>query len=295
MTREVSNCTTATNYALEGDIRDRPSVPAIPSVDGINGPWLELIPNRTTSIPKYILTKTHCGGFCSYCPSDWFIETPRSFQIACQSGTQAIETAKGKIKQKLVIYDSKIVKKAIHIFRHPLDNIVARFHLDCKKQTRSGNLKNDSHWPELLPRNRVGFHQWCNFLDGRTPEFLDLHWIDRRLRQRMDKVPCRTEFFRYIQWHNNAFTTIHNMGISSLTVHYGDYETHFNQTIDRILHFLELPREGDRIVNFVPGKKYSDYYTEEQKESIYKFLEEFSSRETWDQLKVYTTATATQE
>jgi hypothetical protein len=45
MTREASNSTTATNYALEGEIRDKPSVLAIPGKAGSEGPWLELIPD----------------------------------------------------------------------------------------------------------------------------------------------------------------------------------------------------------------------------------------------------------
>jgi len=60
LVREASNKTTATNYALEGEIKDQPSVPAISSSSG--GPFLEIIPNRTTDLPsRYILTKTHCG------------------------------------------------------------------------------------------------------------------------------------------------------------------------------------------------------------------------------------------
>lgn len=55
--RETSNTTTATNYALEGDIKDEPSVPAI--VGSEEGPFLELIKTIKTNIPeKYILTKT---------------------------------------------------------------------------------------------------------------------------------------------------------------------------------------------------------------------------------------------
>jgi hypothetical protein len=61
--RELTNTTTATNYGLEGDIKDDESVPVFQhSEDGYNGPFLELIPGRSTNIPKYILTKTHCSG-----------------------------------------------------------------------------------------------------------------------------------------------------------------------------------------------------------------------------------------
>lgn len=54
--RETSNTTTATNYALEGDIKDEASVPAIKGSE--DGPYLELIKTIQTNIPKFILTKT---------------------------------------------------------------------------------------------------------------------------------------------------------------------------------------------------------------------------------------------
>ncbi len=61
--RELTNTTTATNYGLEGEIKDEESVPAFKhSEDSENGPFLELIPGRVTNMPKLILTKTHCGG-----------------------------------------------------------------------------------------------------------------------------------------------------------------------------------------------------------------------------------------
>jgi hypothetical protein len=63
LVRELTNTTTATNYGLEGDIQDEESVPAFPNIkESSNGPFLELIPDRNTNIPKLFLTKTHCGG-----------------------------------------------------------------------------------------------------------------------------------------------------------------------------------------------------------------------------------------
>jgi len=120
MTREASNCTTATNYALEGDIRDQPSVPAIEGPAGQNGPFLELIRDRHTNIPSTILTKTHCKGICARddCGPWGGIETVRSFLMGCLSGVKAVEK-EGQIVTEKVTYDASLVKKAIHIFRHP--------------------------------------------------------------------------------------------------------------------------------------------------------------------------------
>jgi hypothetical protein len=37
-----------------------------------------------------ILTKTHCGSRCSFCPPDIYIETRRSFLMNCLSGIRMV-------------------------------------------------------------------------------------------------------------------------------------------------------------------------------------------------------------
>jgi hypothetical protein len=66
MTREASNCTTGTNYALEGDIKDKPSVQAIPGSIGANGPFLEVRTCRgvTVSPPCVVCRSSHLS--CLY-------------------------------------------------------------------------------------------------------------------------------------------------------------------------------------------------------------------------------------
>jgi hypothetical protein len=58
--------------------------------------------------------------------------------IGCLTGTRAVETNHG-LKKITVEYNKSLVTKAIHIFRHPLDNIVARFHLDYQVQRDAGD------------------------------------------------------------------------------------------------------------------------------------------------------------
>jgi hypothetical protein len=120
MTRQASNCTTATNYALEGDIRDKPSVPAIDGALGDQGPFLELVRDHETTVPSTILTKTHCKGICAGgdCGPGGGIETVRSFLMGCLSGNKAV-LRDGQLVSDKVTYDASLVKKAIHIFRHP--------------------------------------------------------------------------------------------------------------------------------------------------------------------------------
>jgi hypothetical protein len=283
MTREATNCTTATNYALEGEIRDKPSVPAIPGDAGSQGPWLELIPYRQTTVPtRLILTKTHCKGFCTgpKCGPDKTILTVRSFMMGCLTGTRAVETRRGLVK-KDVTYSPALVRKAIHIFRHPLDNIVARFHLEYNVQELEGNRK----YARRYPKNATGFRSWCEKEDENRG-LLRSPLLDRHLRRQLAKIPCFNDFFRYLQWHNLAFSLSHDMNLPTLVLHYHEYAEDFEMARDKVLAFLELPRVGDGIP-FEEGKVYRDYYSNHQKKAIRNFLKEFASSETWEQLEMY--------
>jgi hypothetical protein len=372
MIREASNTTTATNYALEGEIKDRPSVPIHPKMTN-NGPWLELVPNRSTHMPrKYILTKTHCGGFCNHCPYQNFLETPRSFQTACRTGTKAFfpatnnnnnnsnndsvtttmaTTTMSKVvstpprllpPRRRVTYDIKNnVKKAIHLIRNPLDNIVARFHLDWNRRRRLIIQKTNSNSTHdlsnndatstsmmILPNNGTGFQKWCAHYDNDNDNDNNNNnnnntatnnkkassswdkdktnrWVDRELQDAMNGVPCRGEFYRYIQWHNYAFEMVRDMGIPNLTVYYEDYNRdRLSRTQESILQFLELEpiisnsgnnggrRDNDKDNDgtefiFVAGKEYDDFYSDTQKEAVWRFIREFASRETWQGLQHY--------
>jgi hypothetical protein len=286
MTREATNTTTATNYALEGEIRDRPAVPAIAGQAGEHGPWLELIPLRDTTVPtSLILTKTHCEGFCSgmHCGPGKTIQTTRSFLIGCLTGTKAFWDKRhgGALRTKLVAYDKSLVKKAIHIFRHPLDNIVARFHLELNARKARGDVA----YIKKFPKDANGFRRWCRG-DDSNRRLLESQFVDSGLREKMVRIPCFNEFYRYVQWHNLAFETTRTLGIPTLLLHYHEYSSNFTTTRDRILAFLELPRIGDGIT-FQSGKEYRSYYSSHDKKAIRSFLVEFASPETWRQLEDY--------
>ncbi len=281
LTREASNTTTATNYGLEGEIKDEPSIPVFNS--SVNGPYWELIPGRVTSLPpKYLLTKTHCGGFCSDCNPKNYIESSRSFQIMCQSGKRGIITDSGPTTE-LVTYDSSIPKKAIHILRHPLDNVVARFHLIQKREAERKNKA----FTHKFPYNGTGFINWCDEQDkGYDLSQPQYRWIDEALWDKLAAVPCRQEFFRYIQWHNEAFTTSRALGLPTLIMYYDDYKNDFDLALKRLLTFLELPSAGG-VEPFSSGKIYRDYYSPEQSAAILDLVKEQASAETWHYMKEF--------
>jgi hypothetical protein len=282
MTREATNCTTATNYGLEGEIRDKPSVQAIQGPAGVNGPWLELLRSKTTRIADTILTKTHCKGFCSggSCGAEKTFHTSRSFMMGCLTGNQGVISGKGlRLIDKT--YDKSLVKKAIHIFRHPLDNVVARFHLEYNEKRDAGNTQ----YTKKFPKNVLGFRRWC-YLDDHNRGLVRSRFVDPRLRDFMLQIPCFNEFYRYTQWHNLAFETTRTMNLPTMLLHYHEFSDNITKARDGILDFLDLPLIGEGI-QFDDGKIYSNYYSGIEKTAIRNFLKEFATSETWQQLKRY--------
>jgi hypothetical protein len=132
----------------------------------------------------------------------------------CLTGNQAVQTDQG-LRLIDVTYDASLVSKAIHIFRHPLDNVVARFHLQFNEKRDAG----DGKYIDRFPKNSTSFRRWCA-LDDTNLGLLQSRFVDERLRQAMRKIPCLNEFFRYTQWHNLAFSTTRDMNLPTLILHY---------------------------------------------------------------------------
>jgi hypothetical protein len=287
MVREESNTSTATNYGFESKIDGVPipSVQAIPGPIGMNGPFLKILENRTTTLPSTILTKNHCVGYCNgeTCTADETVHTIRSFMAGCFVSHRIVHNSDGSLGTEIVSYAHTLVKKAIHLLRHPLDNIVSRFHHKHAAQLNLGNTEYD----KMYPKNVTGFHKWCAAEDAHdhiiNSRFLI---VDHRLKEKMINIPCMNEFFRYVQWHNLAFAVSREMGLSTMILHYHEYADNFEKTRDKVLDWLELPRVGEGMA-FHLGKVYRHYYSDKQKRAIWEFLEEFSSLETWAELKDY--------
>ena len=200
--------------------------------------------------------------------------------MGCLSGTRAVQTKKG-LEKKTTTYNRSLVKKAIHIFRHPLDNVVARFHLEYNVQAMKGNKQ----YAEVFPKNSTGFQRWCA-LDNRNHGLLKSRFVEKPLRGILSKAPCMNEFFRYAHWHNNAFAMSSWMDLPTMLLHYHEYSTDFEGTRNRVLDFLGLPLVGHGI-EFHSGKIYRSYYSVEQKKAIQALLRELASAETWGQIKDY--------
>jgi hypothetical protein len=102
--------------------------------------------------------------------------------------------------------------------------------------------------------------------------------VDETLRDAMMRIPYFNVFFRYVQWHNLAFSVTRDMNITTMLVHYEECSADIERVRDRVLNFLELPRNGDGgLIEFHSGKDYRSYYSAEQRRDIRAFIQEFAS------------------
>jgi hypothetical protein len=279
MIRNSSNFITATNYGFEGD---REGIRPV----GRRGPWLPLNASQTAIPNDFILTKTHCQGYCN--GPTCVIERNQSvldFSMGCLSGFKVVVAPnRTNGKRERTRYSHLLVKRAIHLFRHPLDNIVARFHHAYNQEAKHPDFVRQ------YPRNQTGFHRWCAWNDqsiSQLKESQSSSVIDPLTRNITSVLPCQSDFFRYIQWHNLAFATTKQWSIPTLMLRYDEYEDDFEGTRARLLEWLHLPLVPDSKNNFQPGKVYRHYYSLAHRKAIYAFLQEMASPETWEMIRDY--------
>jgi len=234
-----------------------------------NGPSV-IVGKHQRSLPEnYIFTKTHCGGYCSFdCPPTEYVLSRERFQYECQSGCYA-----QKRNEPSVHYRTSLVGKAVHLIRDPFDNIVSRF--NCQK-------KNHEKKYAKYPKSAEGFQAWCSVQDEQFEEERAL--FGEAISAASKGVPCRADFFKYIQWHNHAFETRRSINLNTHVMFYEDYDDDFDSTLAKVLQFLELPHEN-REVGIFHRSNYSNFYSKEQYLATEAFMKELASEDTWVALK----------
>lgn len=287
MVERASNHSTATNYGHEVTAKGHDSIPVFSN--HIEGPYWEGLSGRLGTIrqlpSKKILTKTHCGGRCIHCGADrYVVKSAGEFLKGCRRTTRLTKT--GKTVEHLLPTTS--VQGIIHILRNPFHNIVARFHLD---------RRNIIHYH---PENAVnytldakGFSHWCHDLDTNFSSIEEVAFRDDpKLLELLRQVPCRAEFYKYVQWHNWLSEIIPRLGrpanqpVPKLTVFYEHYRYAVNETATQLFQFLELP-----IVNgfekFRDRPNYADHYDSVQRQNTAKLVKYVSSNVTWKLIQHY--------
>jgi hypothetical protein len=274
MVTAATNTSTATNYGEEAGTANIPV-----HVNDTNGPFWKSTPPQFHN--GYVMTKTHCGGRCTMCEPERYIETTRSFEVACRSGTR-------NPNNKVVMYNDNVVKRAIHLIRNPFDNMVARLHLDLRKwQKNNGTDRHGRIWPNFTS-DREGLKAWCEHMDTQYGDHEEAsRLVDSELYDMENGLPCHGEFYRYIQWHNQAIeVSARILKIPVLYLYYENYTTNFDETISTVLDFLNLPQVAPA-PPFVKGKHYEDYLEPHDYQMGAQLIRELATDEAWGRVNHY--------
>lgn len=296
--QQYTRTTTATNYGQE----QSPTEPTKSvHLDSPNGPFYRY---PTWDKPsKYILTKTHCGGYCESCtPLNEFMKmTVESFEVECRSGKRIIadddnsniNNIKVTTRSVPATYSADIPQRAVHLIRNPFDNIVARLHLLLRRWDRSTSDEVHRNRLDVFNATKGGFRSYCASQDQRDRK----HWrfmggmdntTNDPLKYATMNLPCHTDFLRYIKWHNNAVAVTKLKDIPVLTLFYEDYGLAWESNIDRLFQFLSLsPADGAVPPEFIPGKVYTDYFTDDEIQMAKTLIQKLSTRDSWELLSRY--------
>jgi hypothetical protein len=266
--RIVTGQLTASNYKSEHDVAVYETMPGGPFFTNKD------VPDMVRPTKGFVLTKTHCTGYCSVCAPEFYIVNATEFTQSCFEGDSFL-TDEGD--ETVYSYSPDLVQRAVHIIRDPFDNIVSRFHLMRENFSR----RNQTELVVRHPKTKAGFRSYCKYMGERFyKEHLEL--FDEVIKD----IPCFSDFFRYIQWHNLAFTTTEDLRSSTLIIHYEDYLTKLDQTKDALLEFLG--QDGIRDAPpFETGKSYREYFTKDEIQAVSRMFSKLASQKTWDQTNHY--------
>lgn len=184
----VSNASTATNYAQGYQTL----VPVRPEL-AENGPFVHN-PKKHNFPTHFIVTKSHCAGYCVDCSPRYYVHTVESFLEGCLSGQKNDGNGSAVVKTK---YDESVPRRAIHLIRSPFDNIVARMHLAVRTQI----MPQGSDLPaEIFSNTRKGLAAWCELMDFNFPEKeLETDLISPEVKELWKDLPCHSDWYRYVQ------------------------------------------------------------------------------------------------
>ena len=191
--------TTATLY--DNEILSQYLHPAIP--DYSDAPFL-FSPNLTK--PEYILTKTHCVGYCDHCHYNFATHNLQTFDLGCR---RALIPRECGLRMSFIKRHN--IGKVVHLVRDLFDNIVARMHLGVN--LRKENQTKAHPGEEVLEEfsdTQDGLNAWCKYVDSLfyvqdpesmphevLPRFVDsFPSLSNETLSLLKSVPCHSEIFR---------------------------------------------------------------------------------------------------
>ena len=306
--RTITNASTGTNYGASTRDAYGCSRPIAAELESSGPFWqsntyghLGGSNGNDGSEGEYLLTKTHCGGYCNGCGPSQYFETAQSFAEACSGGKKSTRCKRRGSKARadhkdgkrfeVVQYDgSAMVKRAVHLLRNPFDNVVSRFHLKAKElDSRRGDEDNGDSKSLLLhfDYNKEGFRKWCKHIDASFVEEESTLTAFTKRQELLKKIPCHADFIRFLLWHHYAERTQANLMLPTLILHYEDYFSNFNQTVAELMAFLNIEHTRNEPELFESGKTYRDYFTTSEKKAVKDLARHISTNETWGRIERY--------
>ena len=271
-TQKISNLTVATSYDQEI------VYPGGPLFVGAyeRSPY---ILNASLNRPRNILTKSHCSGLCEVCMPELNLPV---FERECLSLTKLNPATQRNVR--IPYYD--LPQKAVHLLRNPHDNLVARMHMGVeRRRLRLG-------WSEAdlakFTNDEAGFSTWCSYVDSLVKG--DMKGMLRNQygvsEEIINNLPCLSEWWRYVQWHNNAIAMLQAHDIPSLVLYYEEYTDNYQQAVDDLFEFLEL----DQVLvpePFIAGKTYESYFSADARRLAAELVQQLASPTCWNILRGY--------
>jgi len=237
-----------------------------------------------------VLTLSHCAGHCMHpCTPDNYIQTDASFEEACR--TIINHDADGNYFTSVT--PKADISKVIHLIRDPFSNIVSRFHAYLHEE---GAKAKHELLSNLHPNSPEGFKAWCREIDNDANlKELELKssFIPLEIKELIEQggIPCHSEFYKYVSWHNHVEEMAWNEDYPILEVYYEDYKTKTQelQSAIAMAEFLEEPIVdiNNLLPTFLVVRIYRDYYTEEERMRVEKFTKALALRKTWGLLERY--------
>jgi hypothetical protein len=279
LVKESSQTLVATNYQKTVSDESHQLIPVYS--DYSSGPFWQDPSQKYVHPSNYVLTKTHCGTRCNDCRPSSYLYDSLSFTRQCLSAVKSEVTSNGDEQTVKATYDSKLVHKAIHLIRDPYDNIVSRFHLERRRMERA----NDTEAVARYPDSREGFRRFCQDQDDKYLSEVKSSWLAQN--EGMRHVLCRDDLYRYVQWHNLAFSTTEDvLKLPTYILHYEDFSGSFNETVSKLLDFLDLKQTG-KPYPFRKGHTYDGYFTQDERNAVKKALQASSNPQTWQNIQHY--------
>jgi hypothetical protein len=235
-----------------------------------NGPFIH---NPELRIPHYVLTKTHCFGYCDDCgPTLYNITTNEMFEQGCLRSERTNRTGS-------LYYDNTVPIKAVHLYRNPFDNIVARMHLAVHKRERKGDDVS------TFENSRDGLTAWCQYLDDKF-YMEEQKFFSTNVLQLFQNVPCHADWYRYVQWHNHAYIMTERLNLPVYNLFYEDYTHNYDITVKSLFQYLNVtPRQPS--IDFYVGKSYEVFFSEQHAKNAAILVQSLSLPQVWEQLKQY--------